>query len=225
MKFVNTIFSSVLFLSSQTTTVVMVQGASNSNTDLTGDESQCQKCMYQDCYQYGNCDGAQRFGGQGTGDDSQCQKCSHENCYRYTNCLRDYRSDMPVGTPVMPPVSNPSAAPTERPPFSPPTAPPSQNPDCDVDSNASVFYSDASNLLQSAVDGDHGYGMIFRDRYDTEVPCSWMDPYNVEAGLCLDDSGGKNYCNDDGVCGVAASYLHNDITVPNQVFMLTGTYK
>ena len=99
------------------------------------------------------------------------------------------------------------------------------DPDCDVNSNASVFVSDASYLLQSAVDGDHGYGMIFRDRYDMEVPCSWMDPYNVDAGLCYDDSGGEKYCNTEGVCGVAATYLHNDISVPNQVYMLTGTYQ
>ena len=88
-----------------------------------------------------------------------------------------------------------------------------------------MFVSDASYLLQSAVDGDHGYGMIFRDRYDMEVPCSWMDPYNVDAGLCYDDSGGEKYCNTEGVCGVAATYLHNDISVPNQVYMLTGTYQ
>ena len=61
-----------------------------SDNDLTGDEDQCWKCIFQDCYHYGNCEGAHQFGGNGTGDDSQCHKCSYDQCYQYTNCLHDY---------------------------------------------------------------------------------------------------------------------------------------
>jgi len=52
-----------------------------------------------------------------------------------------------------------------------------------------------------------------------------MNPDNVAAGLCYDDSQGSQNCNNNGVCGVCASFLHNDIITPNQIYILTeGQY-
>ena len=80
-------------------------------------------------------------------------------------------------------------------------------------SNAPTSDSPVSDKLNSALSG---YGLIFRDRFDTQVPCSW-----TKDSQCIDDDNRWN-CNDQGDCGVAASYLHADIITPNQAYFLDG---
>jgi len=87
------------------------------------------------------------------------------------------------------------------------------------DANAHADTSFLSQKLNDALDANAADGgFIFRDRFDGQIACSWTN----YKGECLEDNARSNCNNDGSACGVAATFLTNQVITPNPTYCLSN---